>query len=111
HDAVVAEGGIRDIPPAGLARGPSHREPGVTGAEPPLQHELRLTLLGRDGPDHILVEAGRQRLGLDIRHEAVRVRAVGDLIDDGPGLVAHLSPSLIWGGAACHPPRTLRLYL
>jgi hypothetical protein len=43
------------------------------GLEPPLEHELGLALAGGDGPDHVLVEAGRQGVGLDLGDESVLV--------------------------------------
>src|SRR5690606_22937980 len=45
----------------------------------PLGQELGLALDGRDAPDHALVEAGRQRLLLDVRDEAVPVRPCDDV--------------------------------
>src|SRR5882762_7275107 len=51
-----------------------HLEPVAVRLEPPLQHPLRLALLGGNQPDHVLVQAGRHDLGFDVGDEAVLVR-------------------------------------
>ena len=49
----------------------------------PVEHELRLTLVLRDDTDHVLVEAGRQRVGLDVRDEAVLVLLRDECVEVG----------------------------
>src|SRR5882672_11723507 len=47
--------------------------------EAPLRQELRFPLLRGDQPDHILVEAGRHRLLLDVGDESVLILALDEV--------------------------------
>src|SRR6185369_4805758 len=70
--------------------GLGHGHPAAVGAEPPLQHPLRLALLLRDEADDILVQALGGLDDLDGRLEAVLV-----LVDiDTP----HLVDGLLYSG-------------
>jgi hypothetical protein len=64
------------------------------GRQAPAQQELGLALAPRDGAHHVLVESGRQRVGLDLGDEAVRIgllqRAVQRLGLAGWGAGVHL---------------------
>src|SRR5688572_769378 len=63
----------------------AHRQPVAIRLQPPVEHELRLALLARDQCDDVLVQAGRNGVGFDVRDETVPVL----LTDQGfEGLVA-----------------------
>ena len=63
--------------------GMRHRHPLLQGGEPALEQELRLALAPGYLADRGLVEARRQRVRIDLRHEAVRIRSRQGLRDGG----------------------------
>ena len=72
------------------------REPMPIGFEPPLREELGLALLGGDHADHVLVQARRDRLLLDVRDEAVLVLAldeVGRVVSNSVAMIRSWSRS------------------
>src|SRR5215813_3569409 len=75
----IFDGRVRDVRPPGLRRRALQRDPVPVGPEPPIEHELGLALLGRDRPDDVLVQSGRQRLRLDRRDEPVRIGSLREL--------------------------------
>ena len=64
----------------------AHGEPVTKGLQAPLEHELRLAFLARDQADHVLVEAGRDGVRLDIGDEAVSVLLTDEGFECGIGL-------------------------
>ena len=71
RDRLEVDGRVLHARPRGLV----HAHPPPERLEPPVEHEGRLVLLRRDQPDHVLVEARRDRVARDVRHEAVAVLA------------------------------------
>jgi hypothetical protein len=69
HDLLIVDGRVRHVRPLRLAGGALQLAPVAIGAQPPLQHELGLRLLGRDLADDVLAQARRQRIGFDVAHE------------------------------------------
>src|SRR5438876_9115329 len=69
-DRLVVDGPVRHVRPVGLR----HLEPVAVRLEPPLEHPLWLTLLGRNQPDDVLAQARRNDIGLDVGDEPVLVR-------------------------------------
>src|ERR1039457_4779508 len=69
HRALVVDRRVMHMRPPP----PLHRHPMPNRLEPPLQHELRLILLGRDQADDVLVQARWRRVGLHVGNEAVLV--------------------------------------
>src|SRR5262245_15555116 len=68
-DVLVVDLRVADVRPGRLG----HRQPVAVRLEPPLEHEGRLPLLGGDGPDDLLVQPLRDRVGFDVGGEAVLV--------------------------------------
>src|SRR5258708_36170862 len=65
----VGGGRVFRVRPRGLRQG----GPVATRFEPPLEHERGLALLLRNQPDHVLAEARRDGLGVDVGDEPVLV--------------------------------------
>ena len=83
NDVLVVDVGIVDHGPAlalFAARWIFHGEPAAIGFEPPVEHELRLFLFGRNEADDLFVESGRGRVGLNVGDESPLVIAVGKLL-------------------------------
>src|SRR6185437_16366951 len=53
----------------------------AVGVQAPLRHPFRLFLLGRQGADGVLVQAGGKGVRLDVRDEAGRILAAELLMD------------------------------
>jgi hypothetical protein len=81
-DGLVVDGRDAQVRPVRLA----HGQPMAEGLQAPFQHELGFVLLARDQPDHVLVEAGRYRVGFDIRDETVPVLLSDEGFQGGVGL-------------------------
>ncbi len=96
-DRLVVDGRVADVGPGRLL----HRRPEAVGAQPPLEHPLRLVLLGREDANDVFIQTSRNRLRLDVRDEAGLVLAVGELQDRRVGgcwvgcLLAHQDPSIL----------------
>ena len=73
--------------PAGF----SHALPRAEGFQPPVEQPLGLAFLGGDETDHLLAQAGRDRLGFDGGDEARLVILADQFMD----LFAHLRSSVI----------------
>ena len=71
--------GVDHIGPVGLG----HGQPVAVGLEAELKQPFGLAFLGRDEPDHVLVQSGRDAVRFDVRHEAVLVFLAGDHIQRG----------------------------
>ena len=78
-DGLVVDRRVVHQRPGGLG----HRLPVAKGLQPPLQQPLGLALLARDEGDDLLVEAGGERVLLDVRDEAPLVVAPGEVLDLG----------------------------
>jgi hypothetical protein len=76
-DVLEVDGRVVDLRPARLL----HLEPVPVGLQTPLEHPLRLLLLPGDEPDHVLVEAARHGVGLDVRDEPVLVLPVRQVLE------------------------------
>jgi hypothetical protein len=76
-DVLEVDRGMVHARPRGLA----HREPVPIGGEAPFEHERRLVLLRRDLADHVLGEAVRNRVGLDVGDEAVLILAGDEVVE------------------------------
>src|SRR5262245_44922717 len=75
--------GVVNIGPSRLFQG----EPAAIGLEPPGEQPIGLALLGRDEPDHVLVQALRRLDRLDLGGEAVFVLVDVDLFDASNGFL------------------------
>ena len=96
-DVLVVDRVVLDVLPGRLL----HREPEPIRLQAPLEQPLRLLLLRGDQPDDVLVEALRDRLGLDVGVEAVLVFAGGELFDGFGGCGHDLSFQLRPVCASC----------
>ena len=67
-----------------------HRQPAAIRLQPPLEHERRLVLLRRDRANDVFAQPGRNRVRLDVGHEAVLVFPA----DQGFDRAAHKSFSV-----------------
>src|SRR5215469_13229969 len=80
-DLLVVDGRVRNVRPPGLRRRALQGDPVPVGPEPPIEHELGLVLLGRNRPDDVLVQSGRQRLRLDRRDEPIGIGSLRELLN------------------------------
>src|SRR2546425_6165156 len=69
-DRLIVDRPIPHVRPVRLG----HLQPVVVGPQPPVEHPLRLALLGGDQPDDVLVQTGWNDIGLDVGDEPVLVR-------------------------------------
>ena len=74
---LVVDWLVADVGPVGLL----HRQPAAVCLEPPIQQPGGLILLRRDEANDVFTQAGRNRIRLDIRHEAVLIFAIDQRID------------------------------
>ena len=91
-DVVVIDLVVRHARPVRLL----HGQPALIGIEAPLEHPLRLALLGRDEADHVLGEALRRLLHLDVGLEPVLILVDVDQREPGrlfPAQQASVSPT------------------
>ena len=79
-DVLVVDGRIVHVGPLGLGLGLFELRPVAVGPQAPVQQPLRLTLLLGDQPDHVLAQAGRYVVRLDVGDEAVLVLAADQLV-------------------------------
>ena len=59
----------------------SEREPVAEGLQAEVEQPFRLTLFLGDEADHILVEAGRDDVGVDVCDETVLILAAGSVFE------------------------------
>ena len=74
---LVVDGAEFDVGPLGLGLLLLQLGPVAVRLQPPLQHELRLVLLGRNQADDVFVQALRGRVFVNLGDEAPLVFAVG----------------------------------
>ena len=79
RDRLVVDGRDAQVGPVRVR----HRVPVPQRLQAPVEHELRLTLDLRDDADHVLVEAGRQRVGFDVSDEAVLILLGDECVEVG----------------------------
>ena len=79
RDRLVVDRRVAGVRPVRLRQG----EPVAQGLQAPLQQEVRLTLLARNQPHDVLVQARGDGLGLDVRDKAVLVLAADQLFEIG----------------------------
>src|SRR2546430_1450234 len=123
-DRLLVDRPIPHVRPVRLG----HLQPVAVGPQPPLEHPLRLALLGGDQPDDVLVQAGWNDVGLDVGDEPVLVRlqylrfdpgshvrsrvpgvALG--LPAGPNVTAYshaLQPATMWLRRSTAAPRASR---
>ena len=82
-----------------------HRLPMAERLQPPVEQPLRLLFLGRDVPNHILVQPRRQRVRFHIRVETPLVFLLNKLINDF-ALAAHRDTS-----CSAHAGQTPRMFI
>ncbi len=69
RDVLVVDGLVAHMSPGGLL----HRLPVPKCFQPPIQQKFRFVFLFRDCGDHVLIESGRQAVGLDVGDKAVAI--------------------------------------
>ncbi len=75
-DVLEVDPRILDVRPGRLG----HGEPVPVGLQPKLEQPLRLVLLARDEPDHVLAQPFRHHVRLDVGHEAVLVGLIDQVL-------------------------------
>ena len=76
HDILIIDFRYRQLRPTRHF----HGQPFPVSLQTKLQQPFRLLLLGRNRPNHLLVQPLRYRLGLHIRHKTVLILAPGNFL-------------------------------